>query len=564
MAALTLWLLAGWPQSAWAASTGDLDTTFGTGGIVASDFGIGRDEYGIDVAVDAAGRTVVIGDSQTASVDESGMAIARYTPSGQPDLSFGGGDGTLALNFGPQTLDFANGGTVDPNGRIIIVGSTCSDAEYTECFGIAVARLTNSDQLDPTFGGGDGMVAVQLGEESRANHVAVDPNGRIIVVGATDDDLMALRFTPSGTLDPSFSGDGIATVNFGGISYGNNIGVDSAGRIDVAGTVEHAGEVDFAAARLLDNGTLDPSFSGDGRVTTDIDALEELDFQGGMAVDASDRIVVSGQVVPPSFSGPNHLALVRYTSSGKLDPTFGDEGVVLGGDESSAGPVAIDATERPVVIGHIPGHDGDLLRFQTDGALDLSFGGGDGVAQELPSGVGPEAVAIDPSRRIVVGGHSWNGSDSDFAAARFLSGEPAPPLQTLSVSVGGSGSGSVTAPGVSCPGDCFASYAQNAVVELVPSPVAGSSFAGWSGGCTGVGECRVTLATDTAITAAFTAQPNADPGGSAPSPPVGAVGTSFAKPKTMRCRKGFKKRKVRGKQRCVKVKRARHHPRKRR
>lgn len=120
---------------------------------------------------------------------------------------------------------------------------------------------------------------------------------------------------------------------------------------------------------------------------------------------------------------------------------------------------------------------------------------------------------------------------------------------SLTVSTAGSGSGTVTAPGISCPGTCTHIYPIGESVRLTAAPAAGSGFAGWSGaGCSGTGSCEVTLSADQDVTATFTTLPPA---------PAGVSSTPLPARRTVvKCRKGFKKAKKQGKTVCVKKK---HH-----
>ena len=89
-----------------------------------------------------------------------------------------------------------------------------------------------------------------------------------------------------------------------------------------------------------------------------------------------------------------------------------------------------------------------------------------------------------------------------------------PNLQALTVAVGGTGSGTVTGPGISCPSQCANSYSPGTLVTLTATPQAGSSFAGWSGACSGAGACTVTMNVARSVTATF-AKAVIDQGGSA-------------------------------------------------
>ena len=128
----------------------------------------------------------------------------------------------------------------------------------------------------------------------------------------------------------------------------------------------------------------------------------------------------------------------------------------------------------------------------------------------------------------------------------------APPV--LTIAKAGTGSGSVTCDA----GACKASYVFGTKVTLAATADAGSSFTGFSGGCSGTASCPLTLEADTTVTATFTANPPSGGGGGSTPAPAPAPAPTPA-PKPLKCKKGFKKKKVHGKARCVKVKK--HHRR---
>src|SRR6266487_6929602 len=168
---LVLALIAAVPASAQAAP-GELDPSFGSGGLVTTDFG-GRGDFGLAVAVQSDGKIVAAGNSSTVGGPFSvNFALARYNTDGSLDPTFGSG-GTILTSFG-GTVSAAADVVVQPDGKIVAVGIAGSD------FG--VARYTASGTLDPTFGSG-GLVTTDFGGFDQANGVALQADGKIVVVG---------------------------------------------------------------------------------------------------------------------------------------------------------------------------------------------------------------------------------------------------------------------------------------------------------------------------------------------------------------------------------------------
>src|SRR5829696_9041667 len=135
--------------------------------------------------------------------------------------------------------------------------------------------------LDPTFSG-DGKQTTDFGGEPGidvATAVAMQTDGKIVAVGrgGPEGDFALARYNPNGSLDPTFSGDGQQTTGFGG--YASAVAIQSNGKIVVAGN----GGGSFALARYKPNGSLDPTFSGDGKLTTNFgqfsDVAEGVVFQ---------------------------------------------------------------------------------------------------------------------------------------------------------------------------------------------------------------------------------------------------------------------------------------------
>ncbi len=451
----------GVPAGSALAAPGDLDPSFGGGdGWVLTD--LGGEDIALDIAVDSTGRIVLVGDRET-SAGNSEAAVLRYTTAGEPDPSFGGGDGIVSFRFGTGTHDSAPAVAIDGSNRIVVAGNYGEPPCPSFC-NTGVVRLTESGQLDSTFSG-DGKASAPY---ALVGDVALDTAGRIVVGG----EFATLRFTEAGLPDPTFSGDGSTTEGAGT----RGMAIDGAGCIVTVS--------EFAAvSRLLPDGELDPSFGDEGEpVGIDVEPGSS-DFADAMAVDASDRILAAGTSTPAGGGEPRSF-VVRLTEAGALDPTFSGDGIMLGVPGSRASGIAIDEAGRLLVLESL----NTLRRYLPDGSPDPSFGGGDGSAG-LPFDGGGE-VAIDPAGRIAVGGRTFrpDEADLDFAVARFLdTGTPSPPPS--------------------------------------PPPTAGN--------------------------------PPATAAAPVIAPPAGDS-TRTAKPH--KCRKGFRRKLVRGKPKCVKVKRRKAGP----
>ena len=225
----------------------------------------------------------------------------------------------------------------------------------------------------------------------------------------------------AGVLDATFDGDGIAFDTIGdGDDHSYALTLQPDGKIVVAGAAFNGVDQDLAVMRLQPDGSLDPGFSGDGKVTTDI-GTEDYGLSVGVQPDG--KVVVAGY----TMSGAA-IVIIRYQMDGELDTTFGSAGIVIsdpgpGVDIGSA--VALQPDGRIVVAGRtFNGVDSDiaLLRFDNDGSPDSTFGA-NGIAITAP-GIGDDranALAILPDGRVVVAGSSYIGADLDVAMVRYLS-----------------------------------------------------------------------------------------------------------------------------------------------
>jgi uncharacterized delta-60 repeat protein len=345
---------------------GGLDFTFGSSGKVVTDFGADDEAY--DVVIAPTGKIIVVGNSG------DDFAVARYTASGMLDTSFGSG-GKVVTNLG--ATDGAVGVALDASGRIVVAGF--SDQGGARGYDLAVVRYLASGAVDPSFGV-SGKVLTHLSTTEALLDVAIDAQGRIVGggyslrPGGTDYDFTLVRYMPDGTLDAGLSSDGVERTNFNASSPGfdvaRSVAIDVQGRIVLTGDASMA-DIDVAAARYLDNGALDTGFSGDGRATIDFGAGSDRGYYGS-AIDTAGNVVLAGYVDGGAASWD--FGLVRLDSLGNLDAAFGAGGKVktdFGAGLPDFGlDMAIGPDGKIVVVGEsfvggMRGYDFAVARYES-------------------------------------------------------------------------------------------------------------------------------------------------------------------------------------------------------
>ena len=214
----------------------------------------------------------------------------------------------------------------------------------------SMASAAADGALDTTFGTG-GKVTTAVGVADQSKAIAIQSNGKILVVGDNMADFEVVRYNTDGSLDTSFDTDGKVTADIGTSTTdtANAVTIQSDGKIIVAGSsggmAPNSGN--FAVVRYNTDGSLDTSFDTDGKVTTDI-GTSTTDTGSSAVIQSDGKIVVVGD----NYSD---FVIVRYTTTGALDTTFDTDGKVttdIGTSTSDAGTaVAIQGDSKIVVAG---------------------------------------------------------------------------------------------------------------------------------------------------------------------------------------------------------------------
>jgi len=338
-----------------------------------------------------------------------GLAGAQPALAGpySPDPAFGG----HGFVFGPGWR--WEGVVAMTDGRVLAVGYVGPPQ------GIALARFQADGSLDTTFGG-DGMVEspVPAPFSSSATAVGLQSDGKIVVAGTTafafNTDIVVLRYLADGTLDAGFGTGGIVTTDFGSYEFASQLVIQPDGRIVVVGG--NGGE-GIVVLRYLADGTPDASFGGDGSV---ILAIGTSATARGVALQPDGRIVVVGSQFEP-FIG-TRAAVLRLLADGSLDPAFGVGGVVPPDATPFyyAGAVALLPDGRLYVGGFASSWC--VIRYLSDGSLDGTFGTGGIVTTPMAGNATVDDMALQPDGRLVAAGHEFVSSVGNSPVViRYLS-----------------------------------------------------------------------------------------------------------------------------------------------
>jgi uncharacterized delta-60 repeat protein len=220
-------------------------------------------------------------------------------------------------------------------------------------------------ELDPTFGGTGKVTTDFAGSDDSAYSVTLQADGKIVAAGSSApvSDFAVVRYNTDGSLDTSFGGTGKVRTDVISYDVATSVAIQTDGKIVVAGYASGS-NYDFALVRYHTDGSLDTSFGGMGKVTTDFGSD---DFASSVAIQADGKIVATGS---SGGLSNNDFALVRYNSDGSLDASFGGTGKITtdfgSRAEDQARSVTIQADGKIVAAGysgHTATHDFALVRY---------------------------------------------------------------------------------------------------------------------------------------------------------------------------------------------------------
>lgn len=364
--------------------------------------------------------------------------VAEPTPSPAPilpgglDSSFGlSGRALVAIQNIFNSLYVFNSQSADmqSDGKVVFAGAL-NGPDSRQKF--AVVRMNADGTLDTSFGNG-GLLVPVLNTESTdeiASVVRVQPDQKILVAGVVQDKFGITRLDPSGAFDPTFGIGGrvVVLVNAGG-DFPRDIAIQADGKIIMAG--KSYAYINSAATlvRLTPSGQLDAGFNGTGATILPTGTAEAGDEFRRLVVQPDGKIVAAGDSIVTPDGSVHDFLVMRFNSDGSTDSTFGAGGKVLtslGTRYESLRSVALQPDGKILVGGGSNNgqafYVATLLRYESDGSIDISFGNSGKAGVDLDPNhfeLFNSLLVQSDAKIIAVGSGRGAAGPNDFTLARF-------------------------------------------------------------------------------------------------------------------------------------------------
>ena len=339
------------------------------------------------------------------------ISVSCFSQPGSLDPGFGT-DGIVITDVGE--LDYCECVLIQPDGKIVIAGTTDEN--------IAVIRYNTDGTQDNTFG--ENGIVITEEPCCYGSTMVQQSDGKILVAGQiyiytgpdSNFDVYLIRYNTNGTLDTTFSVDGKVITDPGGDNYIYSMVLQSDGKIVLTGK----SDADITVLRYNTDGTLDHNFGTNGIVTTSIGGLSDIGYS--VVIQPDSKIIVAGR----SYNESTHddIIVLRFNSDGNLDTGFGNEGIVIDNieDKNDAALTTILQPDGKILAaGYTESASTDfiVLRYNTDGTLDNTFSVDGKTITDMGSVDRAHSLVIQPDGKILVSGYASNGDNDDLALVRY-------------------------------------------------------------------------------------------------------------------------------------------------
>lgn len=332
------------------------------------------------------------------------------------------GDGKTLCTVG-ATFDYGNCGILQDDDKMIVAGSAMVGSNHD----FALVRFNIDGSLDNTFGTGGKVITAISPIDDIIYDMVLQPDGKIVVAGSSSDiqigDFVVARYLSDGTLDLSFGTNGFTVTTFGiSDEHIQSVALQSDGKIVVGGYCLITGYPDYALARYNSDGSPDLSFDVDGKMILEVST--SYDYCQSIAIQDDGKILAGGY--SHDFTTNYDFSLVRLNTDGSLDLTFSSDGIVttnIGPNADWVEKLLLQDDGKIVLVGyHVSttfSTDAALVRYNSDGTLDNTFGAG-GIVTSDYSGFDdhPNSACLQTDGKILVTGYTQTGN-FDIHLARY-------------------------------------------------------------------------------------------------------------------------------------------------
>lgn len=412
-----------WNNSAYISKMGPAGNTVYS---LVHDYGYPYDLYGYDMTVLDDDKTVIMGNF-TQFQGAEGVALARYDSIGRLDRTFGV-EGVARTVTNAIMYSFKR----QSDGKFI-AGGRSAQGKY------GLMRFQSNGLIDNTFGVNGSLetpgLPTNFGSQ-RIRSLALQNDGKIVVTGygagtgIGTGGIGTVRYLPDGTLDSTFSGDGISIDNFSGThSEAYDVKVQYDGKILVAGTFLTPANNALGVMRYNSDGTIDNTFGLNGKYEfTHPDGIYAQD----LFILPDHKILVTGATF---LFNNNDILLLKLNEDGSLDTSFGTGGMVFTSISSNSenGAIILAQSDGKIIVGANSLSGILVLRYHADGTLDTGFGINGVGSILLSSQDGCNSIAFQSDGKIMVGGGASQTPHYYFLLARFDSSGVLSPINEIPV-----------------------------------------------------------------------------------------------------------------------------------
>jgi len=406
------------------SQAGLLDAAFGSAGIVNTSFGIQYADEINDMAIQSDGKIVVVGVTNDPISELDKISLARYNANGSLDLAFGTGGlvtTSVIANFHCRGIAV----DIQPDGKIIVGGEANDTATIAPQNGYyLVLRFNSNGTLDNTFNS-TGIKSVQSASnystEVYITDVLLQPDGNIVLSAGVYYSVMSefvfMRLTPNGALDNTFGTAGLSVISSTiGEALPAAIALQSDGKIVYSGFIDGSTTNYPMVGRLNADGSADAGFGSSGHVLPSFSASAGF---LGITIDAAGNIIACG------FE--NGALLQRFQPNGSVDLSFGTNGYLITPIGSQQDAVLNDVkvqNDGKIVAAGAADAAFALMRATSVGSLDLTFGSSGVTQTSITPGVYAEAnaIQIQGDGKILLAGTNITANPSAisvYALARY-------------------------------------------------------------------------------------------------------------------------------------------------